>query len=86
MQKLIEVPDGSALVLSIAKYYTPNGKVIQENGITPNIQVASADDLLPVSEDEDNPGSTEEPQKTQPKDDEQLHRAIEVLKNKTQKS
>ena len=86
VQKLIEVPDGSALLLSIAKYYTPNGKVIQENGITPNIQVASVDDLPPVAEDEDNPNSADEPQKTQPKEDEQLHRAIEVLKNKTQKS
>src|SRR5215472_6619194 len=26
IQKLIEVPDGSALILSVAKYYTPNGK------------------------------------------------------------
>ena len=86
VQKLIEVPDGSALLLSVAKYYTPNGKVIQENGITPNIQVAATDDLIPVSDDEDNPGSTEEPQKTQPKEDEQLNRAIEVLKNKAQKS
>jgi carboxyl-terminal processing protease len=83
VQKLIEVPDGSALILSIAKYYTPNGKVIQENGITPNIQVASADDIPVVSDDDDNSTpSTEEPQKTQPKEDEQLHRAIEVLKNK----
>jgi carboxyl-terminal processing protease len=83
VQKLIEVPDGSALILSIAKYYTPNGKVIQENGITPNIQVASADDIPVVSDDDDSSApSTEEPQKTQPKEDEQLHRAIEVLKNK----
>ena len=85
VQKLIEVPDGSALILSIAKYYTPTGKVIQENGVTPNIQVASADDLAFLPDDEDGSTSTEEPQKTQPKEDEQLHRAIEVLKNKTQK-
>jgi carboxyl-terminal processing protease len=84
IQKLIEVPDGSALLLSVAKYYTPNGKVIQENGITPNIQVASVDDLPPVADDDDNSNPSDEPQKTQPKEDEQLHRAIEVLKNKTQ--
>ena len=35
VQKLIEVPDGSALILSVAKYYTSNGKVIQDTGITP---------------------------------------------------
>src|SRR5438270_7538522 len=85
VQKLIEVPDGSALILSVAKYYTPNGKVIQETGITPNILVASNDDVLTISEDEDNTTS-EEPQKPQQKEDEQLRRAIEVLKSKTQKS
>jgi len=82
VQKLIEVPDGSALILSIAKYYTPKGKAIQENGITPNIEVASADDLAVLPDDEDSGASTEEPQKTAPKEDEQLHRALEVLKNK----
>jgi carboxyl-terminal processing protease len=85
VQKLIEVPDGSALILSVAKYYTPNGKIIQENGITPNIVVASTDDLPVVSDDDDN-NSSEEPQKPQQKEDEQLKRAIEVLKAKTQKS
>jgi carboxyl-terminal processing protease len=84
VQKLIEVPDGSALILSVAKYYTPNGKIIQDTGITPNVQVASNDDVVTISEDDDN--STEEPQKTQPKEDEQLRRAIEVLKTKVQKS
>ena len=86
VQKLIEVPDGSALILSVAKYYTPNGKIIQENGITPNIPVASNDDLIAISDDDDSTTS-EEPQKPQQKkEDEQLHRAIEVLKAKTQKS
>src|SRR5205807_4208342 len=80
VQKLIEVPDGSALLLSVAKYYTPNGKVIQENGFTPNIQVAATDDLVQVSDDEDNPGSTEDPQKTHIKEDEKINQAFEVLK------
>jgi len=82
VQKLIEVPDGSALILSIAKYYTPKGKAIQENGITPNVEVASADDLAVLPDDEDGGNNNEEPQKASPKEDEQLHRAIEVLKNK----
>src|SRR5882762_2635498 len=70
VQKLIEVPDGSALILSIAKYYTSNGKVIQDTGITPNILVASTDDAVVLSEDDDN-SYHEEPQKTQPKEDDQ---------------
>ncbi|HEV7676167.1 MAG TPA: S41 family peptidase [Candidatus Angelobacter sp.] len=85
VQKLIEVPDGSALILSVAKYYTSNGKVIQDTGITPNIPVAANDEIVAVSEDDDS-NTTEEPQKTQPKEDEQLRRAIEVLKTKAQKS
>jgi len=85
VQKLIEVPDGSALILSIAKYYTPNGKVIQDTGITPNVLVASTDDVVTISEDDDNT-ATEEPQKPQQKEDEQLRRAIEVLKTRMQKS
>jgi len=29
VQKTIELPDGSALMLSIAKYYSPSGKAIR---------------------------------------------------------
>ena len=85
VQKLLEVPDGSALILSIAKYYTPQGKVIQETGITPNIQVASVDDTL-IPDDEDNSANPEENPKPQAKEDEQLRRAIEVLNNKAKKA
>jgi len=84
VQKVIDIPDGSALILSIAKYYTPSGKVIedpdpQHAGVTPNIVVASStDDLLPDDEDGATPAPEEKPK--QPKDDEQLRRAVEVLK------
>lgn len=84
VQKLIEVPDGSALILSIAKYYTPGGKIIQDTGITPNIQVASASDLIAVNDDEEGASPTE-PQKAAPANDEQLNKAIQVLKAKEQK-
>jgi len=84
VQKLIEVPDGSALILSVAKYYPSAGKVIQDTGITPNIPVAANDEIVAISEDDDST-TTDEPQKAQPKEDEQLRRAIEVLKTKAQK-
>ena len=81
VQKVIEIPDGSALILSIAKYYAPSGKAIQDNAVTPNILVASEQDVL-GPEEEDNTAPTEE--KPQPKkEDEQLLRAVEVLKNHT---
>jgi carboxyl-terminal processing protease len=86
VQKLIEVPDGSALILSVAKYYTPKGKLIQDTGVTPNVQVASADDLTAALPDEDETNPQEQPEKIQPKEDDQLRRAIEVLKSKAPKS
>ena len=86
VQKLIEVPDGSALILSVAKYYTAGGKGIQDTGVTPNILVAANDDIFTVSDDDDSTPTTEEPQKAQPKEDDQLKRAIEVVKAKGQKS
>jgi carboxyl-terminal processing protease len=83
VQKTVEVPDGSALILSIAKYYTPKGKVIQDTGITPTVQVASTDDLPIVTDDDDNTPD-EQPQEKKQKEDDQLKKAIEVLKAKGQ--
>jgi len=39
VQTIIPLTDGSALRLTTARYYTPSGRVIQENGITPDIIV-----------------------------------------------
>jgi carboxyl-terminal processing protease len=80
VQKVLPVADGSALILSVAKYYTPKGKIIQDTGITPTVQVASSDDLPIVTDDDDN--TPDEPQKDKPKEDEQLRKAIDVLKAK----
>ena len=80
VQKTIDLQDGSALVLSVAKYYTPAGKAIADVAITPNIAVADkAEDFVP-SEDEMQPEDNDnkpEPPKSQT--DEQLRRAIEQL-------
>ena len=53
-QKLIQLDDGSALILTLANYYTPGGKEIPVDGVTPTREVrpsledvASADQLLP---------------------------------------
>jgi carboxyl-terminal processing protease len=86
VQKLIEVPDGSALILSVAKYYTPKGKIIQENGVVPNVLIASSEDLAAALPDDDETTTPAEPQKTQPKEDDQLHRALDVLKARSPKS
>ncbi|MEO6950330.1 MAG: S41 family peptidase [Polyangia bacterium] len=39
VQTVIELDDGSALKLTIARYFTPSGRSIQERGITPDITV-----------------------------------------------
>ena len=79
VQKVLEMPDGAALVLSVAKYYAPDGKAIQDAAVTPNIVVASEEDFV----DTDTTPQQPEPQKKTNKPDEQLDRAIEVLKNKS---
>ncbi len=87
VQKVIEIPDGSALILSIAKYYSPNGKAIQDSAVTPNILVADNNDDFVLPDDEDNAGPNDEQHKPQRtlQNDEQLKRAIEVLKNRDAK-
>jgi carboxyl-terminal processing protease len=74
-QKPIPVGDGSALLLSVAKYYGPDGKAIHDNGVTPSV-------VQPASGDADNPddeGQPEEPERFGGKDDLQLRKAIEIL-------
>jgi carboxyl-terminal processing protease len=86
VQKVIEIPDGSALILSIAKYYTPNGKAIQDTAITPNIMVADTSDDFVLPDEDDNSGAPDQPKKQRNmQNDEQLKRAIEVLKNRDAK-
>jgi carboxyl-terminal processing protease len=83
IQKTIQLPDGSALILSVAKYYSPSGKAIQDSAVTPNIVIADSDDDAALPEDEDNAAPAEEDKKQPPQQDEQLHKAIQVLKSKT---
>ncbi len=85
VQKLINIPDGSALILSIAKYYTPNGKAIQDAAVTPNILVTDQDEDVVLPEDTE-PESGAPAEKKANKEDEQLRRAIEVLKTKQVKA
>ena len=82
VQKVIELPDGSALILSIAKYYSPSGKAIQDTAVTPNILVADTDDDLPLPDEDQEIAPPDDGKKQSPQQDEQLHRAIQVLKKR----
>jgi len=82
VQKLIELPDGSALILSVAKYYTPQGKAIQDTAVTPNVVVADVNDDVAVPDEDENTAPSDIEKKAAPERDEQLDKAIEVLKKR----
>jgi len=82
IQKLIELPDSAALLLSVAKYYSPSGKAIQDNGVTPNVLSTDGDEdsALPDDEIPSVPDDQATPPKTQ--QDDQLNKALDILKNR----
>jgi carboxyl-terminal processing protease len=69
IQKTIELPDGAALLLTVAKYQGPGGKKIQDEAVTPTVAVGH-----PI-EDEDEEAAP-------PKGDEPLDKALQLLKAK----
>jgi carboxyl-terminal processing protease len=70
VQKTIELPDGSALMLTVAKYESSDGKKIQDEAVTPTVAVeTAAEDEL----EEETPAN---------KSDEPLNKALELLKAK----
>jgi len=87
VQKLIDMPDGAALILSVAKYYSPSGKAIQDVAVTPNVVVADAEDDSGSPDDEQPSAAPDtQNQKAKPQTDDQLDKAIEVLKNREPKA
>lgn len=83
VQKVIDLPDGSALILSVAKYYSPSGKAIQDTAITPNVLVADTDEDAPLpDEDGDSVAPVDENKTKAPQPDEQLRKAMEVIKKR----
>lgn len=67
VQKTIELPDGAAVMLTVAKYEGPDGKKIQDDAVNPTVQVTQNDDL-------DEPAPS--------KGDEALDKALSILKSK----
>lgn len=68
VQQVIPLSDGSAVKLTIAKYFTPNGNDIHQIGIEPNVVVELPEELQyePIIPEEQ---------------DEQLKKAMELLSN-----
>jgi carboxyl-terminal processing protease len=85
VQSILPLPDGSALRLTTAKYYTPSHKVIHEQGITPDIVVPMTDEQEADLFRKRAPGGLEsleenERERLQNATDPQLERAMDVLK------
>jgi carboxyl-terminal processing protease len=77
IRKTITLDDGSAVILSVAKYYSPTGKAIQDTGVTPSVPVTEVAANTGADDDDDNATA-------QPSEDLLLKKAIEVLtKGKT---
>lgn len=82
VQKTIDMQDGAALILSVAKYYTPKGKAIQDAAVTPNILVAdTTDDDAGLPDEDQQAAPDDQSQKPKNQTDDQLKKALEVLKN-----
>jgi carboxyl-terminal processing protease len=91
-QKLIPIPDGSALILTVANYYNSNGKSILEEGVTPTEvvrpEIAAADDN---AEEDDSSGADAqtvipaEPRPLSP-EDAVYKKALELLKTPAKKA
>ena len=82
VQNVVQLPDGSALRFTTAKYYTPSKQVIHANGVVPNIRVPMTQEqeralLAMRSSDHTKPEDEKNLIKTQ---DPQMLRAIDALK------
>ena len=74
MQKLVQLDDGSALILTVATYYTPGGKEIPADGVTPTVELKPTDDTV-AGNDQDASASF----RTVSPDDPAVKKAIEIL-------
>jgi len=74
VQTIVELDDGSALKLTVARYFTPNHRSIQERGIAPDVLVEATDP----------PAGLEVPQTgrggARSSPDPQLERAVDLLR------
>jgi carboxyl-terminal processing protease len=88
VQSVIPLPDGSALRLTTAKYYTPSEKVIHERGVSPDIVAPMTEEenlnvlnqRVPGGLDSLEPADRERLKATR---DPQLERAVDLLKGIT---
>lgn len=80
-QKTFELPDGGAIILSVAKYASPAGKKIEDDAVTPGTLVASNTETSDDTDQKDaKDANAPKHATTQP--DDQLSKGLEMLKSK----
>src|SRR5436190_15193483 len=81
VRKAITMEDGGAIILSVAKYYSPDGKAIQDAQVIPANPVSDADAQIDV-DDNGVPltsPDTDKPQQKKVEDDAVVKKALELL-------
>jgi carboxyl-terminal processing protease len=79
LRKTIQMEDGGAVILSVAKYYSPSGKAIQDTGVVPTVQLAENDNSPELDQD-GNPIPGTAPKSVE---DNLLKQSIELVTGKT---
>lgn len=75
IRKALTMEDGSAVIMSVAKYYNAAGKAIQDAAVAPTLTVIEVDD----NDDDDDKPAANPQQPEKPAEDIQLKKAVEVL-------
>ena len=75
IRKAVTMDDGSAVILSVAKYYSPSGKAIQDTGVAPSVPMVENE---PAPDADDDTPTPDTPQ-LNTGDDPLLKKAIEVV-------
>jgi carboxyl-terminal processing protease len=74
-QKLLQLADGAAVNITVALYYTPDGKRILEDGVAPTVEVTNPTDDLTAYGRAENPALVP----ADPKNDLVLSKALDIL-------
>ena len=78
LRKPVTMEDGGAIILSVAKYYSPSGKAIQDVGVTPETVMSEPETEMELDENGEHlPETPDQPEHKQ-QEDPLLKKAIEI--------
>jgi carboxyl-terminal processing protease len=79
VRKIIRTEDGGAVLMAVAKYYSPSGKAIQDSSVVPAYPVNDIEGQPLVEEEIEQPEEQALPAPRKPGEDPVLKKALEVL-------